>query len=181
MRRDEFAEAPSGFSLVELMVVIVILGILSSLASINIIRMVSRAQEAAIKSMAHNVSLDLTTEAYKYDLNTRFTTKLYDENYLNGKLEKMLENRSYDNYYGYQNPFSKSKAIVNSGSVPGNLQSPAVFITNATTYSYSGIGSRTVNELRGSVVAYMRNGVQEVDVFYVDVKGKRSALRYTIG
>jgi prepilin-type N-terminal cleavage/methylation domain-containing protein len=179
LRRNQESKWKSrhGFSIVELMIVLVIIGILSTLANFNMSNMIKRAKEAQLKAMVRHLTNDVFMYIHDYDLNHRWG-KNYDERYLNGKLEKVLENKPYDNVYGHKNPFSASKVVLNWRSVPGFLKNPAIFITCNKRFSYEGFGpKRKVKKLRGTVVIWMRKGVSTVDAYYVNLEGKRSSMR----
>lgn len=76
-----------------------------------------------------------------------------------------------------RNPFSGSGAVVNWPDVLVAESNPAIQITNNADYSCAGVGTDSVHpELRGSIVVYLDNGVPDVDIFYVDLLGRRSAM-----
>lgn len=170
-----------GFTLIELMMVVVIIGILSSIGTVSMSRMIIKAEEARLKVMLHNINFNVESYVMDYDLKHRWTSRSYDIRYLNGKLEKVLENKEYDNIYGHRNPFSKSKVILNYGSIASKFKNPAVFITNASKYSFDKIKPRTITkDLKGSVVVYLANDVNFIDIFYIDIAGKKSMLNLRI-
>lgn len=171
-----------GFTLMEMMIVTVILGILSTLSVYSTARMIKRAEEARLMAMTHNVNYNVYSHVLDYDLQHRWTSKSYNIKYLNGKLETILENKPYDNFYNHRNPYSKSKVILNYSSIPSKLKNPAVYITNAKKYAYDRIKVTAINkDLRGSVVVYMTNGTEAVDIFYIDIAGYKSKINMTIG
>ena len=118
--------------------------------------------------------------------------KSYDESYLNGKMEKFLENNvDYDNIYHHSNPYSRSMLILNRRGITKSLANPAVFITDKDKFSYDEINSlnKSKNEqLKGTVVLFMKNAEEakrkrknkkdavpgEIEIFYLDMEGIRS-------
>ncbi len=165
-----------GFALIEFVVVFAIIGILSTIASFAISRMIQSTQEATLKAMTRNVYIDMSDYVDQYDLKHRYGRN-YDVRFLNGKLEAILENAPYDNCYDFENPYSKSKIILNWRSVPRRLANPAVFITNNRRYSYERIQpDKVIERLKGSIVVYMRNRVSRIDVFYIGLDGKKSSM-----
>ena len=166
------------FTLIEILVAIVIIALLIIYLAPRLINPKERAQDAAAAEAAHTIYTDYVLDQIpKYDLAHRFGAN-YDNNYLNGKLENLLENIPYDNRYGYKNPCSGSKVILNWTSVPSSLAQPAVFITNNPIYSYKNPGARStpVTLLRGTVVIYTANSDPRVDVYYYTAKGYPSKL-----
>ncbi|HEC77909.1 MAG TPA: type II secretion system protein [candidate division WOR-3 bacterium] len=164
----------NGFTMVEILVVVAIIGILSSLVTWNVSNSIKRAREAQLKVMMRNLADDLLSYAPEYDLKHRWG-KNYDERYLNGKLEKLWENKPFDNVFNHKNPFSFSKVVLNWRSVPGYLKNPAIFITNNRRYSYDRIPpNRVMKRLKGSLVVWMRNKYSRVEVYYVNMDGKKS-------
>ena len=100
--------------------------------------------------------------------------------YLNHKLESILENTPYDNVYRHRNPYSKSTVVLNWPSVPSEFENPAIYITNKNKYSYDKI-SEVIEELRGSVIVWMENKESNVDIFYLDVDGNKFSSRLSAG
>ncbi len=170
-----------GFTLVELMVAVVIIGILSSISAVSMHRMIARAQEAGLKAMVNNLNFNVYSNVSDYDLKHLWVSKNYDIKYLNGKLETILENKKYDNVYNHKNPYSKSKVILNYSSIPSSLKNPAVFITNSSKYSYDKLPPLSITkDLKGSVVVYLNNDVALIDIFYVDIAGRKSRINQRI-
>jgi prepilin-type N-terminal cleavage/methylation domain-containing protein len=166
-----------GFTLIEIMIVVAIIGILSAIAIVPLYGKIEKAKEAEIMAMIPIVKNQVRICLADYDLQHRWSSTNYDIRYLNGRLETELENSANNNYYNYQNPFSKSKVILNYGSIPGSYKNPAVYITNRSQYSYNTLNPATITQnLKGSVVVYMNNNVNYVDVFYINEAGKKSQI-----
>jgi len=166
-----------GFTLIEIMIVVAIIGILSAIAIAPIYGKIDKAKEAKIMAMIPPIKNEVNVCASDYDLQHRWGSTNYDIRYLNGRLETELENKAYNNYYNYQNPFSKSKVILNYGSIPSGYKNPAVYITNKSQYSYNALKPATITpNLKGSIVVYMNNNVNYVDVYYINEAGKKSQI-----
>lgn len=171
-------QTPVGFTIVELMIVIAIIAVLSTIAVLTISSTINRAEEARLKVLAKNLTEDVHAVVNDHDAYHRYRDE-HDEGYLNHRLESIWENVPYDNVFGHRNPYSASKVILNWSSVPSTLKYPAVFITSNDNYSYASISAATgQDELRGTVIVWMKDGESRVDIFYIGVDGKKSSLRY---
>jgi hypothetical protein len=164
-----------GFTLVELATVIVVSAMLLVLALPNVVPAVDRAKTAVSMSNAHivgNVLVPLVGE-YAVDRRFRFACN-YDHAWLAGRLESELENLPYYNRFQLRNPYSGSQTILDWTYCPDFMASPAVFITGGPQYSYE---AATQPCLLGSVVVYLENGQEEVEVYFVDGLGKKSRYK----
>jgi competence protein ComGC len=87
------------FTLVEILVVLGIIILLIGIVSFSLVRAKERAKDTAVLSAARTVATDyVIPQTGNFDLSHRWGAN-YDSNYLNGKLEKLLENVPYDNIY----------------------------------------------------------------------------------
>lgn len=167
-----------GMTIVELMIVISIIGILSTVAVWTASNSINKAKEAQLKTMARTLTDDVHTYIDSHDSYHRFLSE-QDGTYLNHKLESLWESEPYGNIFGHRNPYSKSPVVLNWGSIPASLKYPAVFITSNSTFSYDEISQATAeDDLRGTVIVWMKNGEPQVHIFYIDVEGKKSHLRF---
>ncbi|MFA6809111.1 MAG: hypothetical protein WCR27_08965, partial [Eubacteriales bacterium] len=127
----------------------------------------------------------------KYDVDHRvpptgnLNTYSYNTTYLTGRMEKILElgeilnTNDYNNFDGYQNPFSGSKTIYSSWkAIPDyhntSLYNPAICITPRNDYHYSDPNHIYPDYLKGTIIIFMQNTVKNVEVYYIDNKGKTS-------
>jgi prepilin-type N-terminal cleavage/methylation domain-containing protein len=169
-----------GFTVVEVMITLSIIGILSSIATVTLSKSINNAKNARLQVMVRNLADDLHAHVDDYDLQHRYSRRGGNA-YLNNKVEDIWENAEYDNVFSHRNPYSQSKVVLNWTSVPGSLKHPAIFVTDRPRFSYDRLGSRYAERnLRGSLVVWMRNGNTEIDIYYVDVEGKKSRLRHTV-
>lgn len=173
MRREQ------GFSLIELSIVLAMLSMLGMIALSVYAIFKIRAQEALLKNLVYLVKVETNTWVNDYRLDQHWGGN-YDTAFLNGRLEKVLESGATGGGQGIRNPFSGNRAVINWTDVLLAESNPAIQITNNASYSYAGMGTTAVYpELRGTVVVYLGNGIPAVDIFYVDLLGKRSAMLLT--
>lgn len=170
----------SGFTLLEILIVIGIIAILLAILVPRYLNARYQAQDDASATAARVIYIDQINEQIsKFALNRRWGAA-YNQNYLNGKVQVQLENQPYDNVYRYANPFSGSRRVVLSSSLPSGASiRPAVFITNSQTYSYSRLRTTTkVPALQGTVVFYVRNNDPEIYVYYINSRQVKSSSTY---
>lgn len=174
-----FGRGEQGFTLIELTIVLAILSVLSTIALSGFAVFKIRAQEALLKNSVYLVKVETDAWVNDYSRDRRWGGN-YDTAFLNGRLEKALEAGAPGSSQGVKNPFSGSRAVINWTDVLLAESSPAIQITNNADYSHAGMGTVAVHpELRGAVVVYLGNGIPTVDIFYVDLLGKRSSMLLT--
>ena len=111
----------TGFTLIELMVVVVIIGILAAIAIPNYIAMKNRANQASVEAAIHTIQL--TLENYAVDTGGVYpsTPNLSDQNFVNLLPNKQMPQNPYTfvsmqptSASGYQ-PDPSSWALIHSG------------------------------------------------------------------
>jgi len=187
-KRSRTMPSNNGFTLIEIMIVLAIIVLLALVLLPKSSIFKSSAKEAGLALDMSYIQGHLIIQIDKYGINNRFpntTYPNYNTNFLAGKLENILErnsileNNDYHNFDGYQNPLSGNETIlatankVNTYPVP--LHQPAVYITRNPFYKYTQTKVfAEAEKVNGTIVAYMVNGQENVELYYVDHKGKPS-------
>ncbi len=168
-----------GFTLIELMVAIVVLGILVAGVAFSVQNARSRAQDTAILSAARTIAAeDLSPLVGQFEQRRRFGGGA-NPRFLNGQLALNLMDGPAANVYNYRNPASGSGRIRPRGGT--GRPAPAVFMTNRPNFRYENVGrrARRLERLTGTIVIWMSNRSPDIEVYYVDTRGRVSDFRWS--
>jgi len=131
--RSAVSRNSSGFTLIELMIVVVIIGILAAVGAVSFIRMKDRAKEGSLKSNMH--TFQLATEDYNV-LNNAYANRA-----------DSIATRLPGNGAGFDNPFTgfsgEDKAWENRASLnqdPASKPGITSYAGSATQYNIKGYG-----------------------------------------
>ena len=178
-------KSKSGFTLIELMIVIIIIGVLLAIAIARFVNVAKTAEDSVLKYNGTYIVKVFALNIANYDDENRYIAPSggdfdYSEDSLNNFLEKNLEDYQKDsNKDSIKNPKSRSMKILHgdnpSGGSISDGKNPAVFITGNSAYSHSGGGS--TDNLICSIVAYFNQAEPyNVQVYYIDRNGDKSKL-----
>ena len=173
------AARQTGFTLLELMLVVLVLGILVTIAVPAYVAASDRAAVAVLEANAQSIAdkvaefvMDGRSFAYRQ---SGSGGEQFVSSALEGELETDEGKGHYGNDQGFVNPVSGSSIILNSRSVNGNESQPALFMTDGRAYRYDRIRVNPAR-LAGTVIVQFNTQLDTIDVFYMDPEGKPSEM-----
>lgn len=194
MRRASGAQ--SGFSLIELLIVIIIIGILAAIAIPVYAAQRGQAKETVLQKNARDVDIAALTYVLS-GLDTNYNKSddgggaaaANAARYVSNALEVGLEQGvPLENSEHYINPYSGKKSIVNWGSVittQALYSTPAVFITNSGSCRYASFQNMSLAQrtsLRGAIVVCWNTlaSVRAIQIYFVNGDATKSPLLHSI-
>lgn len=188
MRRER------GTSFIEVITALAIIAVLASMAVRKFSEYSANSKEVIAETNARDLRTRLEEYAFNYDVDHRYlsgNSAKKRAQYLNTTIEDDLDGNGGKKVAGYKNPYSQSDAVINLTNLPGRQKKPAVFITNNPKYAYTyrkkekngkGKGNSEVSypSLAGSVVVYLRNSVEAIEIYWLDKDGKKSGTYFKL-
>jgi len=185
--KSSFKRINKGFTLVELMIVLAVISILVIVLAPKATIFKKSARSAGINANMTYVGALTEKVIVDYDKSHRYSnptnvSQLKNLKFLDGALEALLEGTVAEldapKGAGFKNPVSGKKLILHWKNIPSGDEwsNPAVFITGESKYKYESIltqASGDINRLKGTVIVFLAQNSEEVQLFYIDEDGQR--------
>jgi len=185
-------KAKKGFTLIELIIVIAILGILTAVLVPVMLNVVSTANETVLKANCNGLQSFIKIASMKFDSDHLFlnsddsgSVDLESQTYLSRYLEVYFEQAGYGkNNFTIQNPYSKKTGVLNYDNykLGSTYRQQALVISNSSNLKYSNKLSLSDGKtyLKGSIIIYIANGYDSIEIYYIDKNGAKSSTVYTL-
>lgn len=179
------------FTMVELIVVISIIGILTAILVPTLSNMIENSKESVLEANSRGLVSFIKACSIKFDKEHMFKNSRDSQSpdyesrtYLSQYIEEYFEEAGYgETNFNLINPYSKKTGILNYSNYklnePYNQQ--AVVISNNSDLKYSSTNLSPVNGqkyLQGSIIIYMANGSDVIEIYYIDKDGKKSEIMW---
>jgi len=181
----------NGFTLIELIVVIAVLGILAAILIPTLLNVVEDSKKGVLETNCRGIVSFVQASSIKFDkdhlfLKSRDSKKPDYESrlYLSQYIEEYFETTGYGTTnFGIVNPYSRKTGVLNWNTykLSGFYTQQAVVISNNSDLKYSSTKLTTANGkkyLMGSIIIYLSNGDNTIEIYYIDKDGKKSSAVY---
>lgn len=181
-----------GFTLIELVVVIVILGIIAAIAIPAFSSYIDKSKNAVLKTNCAGLVSFVQSSSLYFDKDHLFqnsrdskTPDYTSRTYLSQYIEEYFETAGYGkNNFNLINPYSHKDGIINYSNykLGTSYIQQAVVISNSSDLKYSATLTTENGKtyLMGSIIIYMANGSNNIELYYIDKDGKKSDTMHNI-